>query len=89
MKRLNYYDLDDITLASGIYGINNTGGRENAPSNDSSGIKLGMIIIFNGRGLSLGGDPIVQIAVEYTTNIINIRSYWSSKWYNWRSVSLT
>ena len=89
MKRLNYYDIDDITLASGIYGINNTGGHENAPSNDSSGIKLGIIIIFNGRGLSLGGDPVVQIAVEYMAKKIKVRTYWATMWYDWVTISLT
>lgn len=89
MKRLNYYDLDDITLASGIYGINNTGGRENAPSNDSSGIELGIIIIFNGRGLSLGGDPVVQIAVEYMAKKIKVRTNWATMWHDWVTISLT
>lgn len=87
MRRLNYYDLDDINLESGIYGINNTGERENAPSNDSSGIHLGMIIIFNGKGMSLGGNPVVQIAVEYMANSIKIRTYWSTRWYEWVQIS--
>lgn len=87
MRRLNYYDLDDINLESGIYGINNTGERKNAPSNDSSGIHLGMIIIFNGKGMSLGGNPVVQIAVEYMANSIKIRTYWSTRWYEWVQIS--
>ena len=87
MRRLNYYDLDDINLESGIYGINNTGGRKDAPSNDSTGISLGMIIIFNGKGMSLGGNPVVQIAVEYMANSIKVRTYWSTKWYEWVQIA--
>lgn len=83
MRRLDFYDLDNINLESGIYGINNTGDRNNAPSNDSTGIHLGMVIIFNGKGKSLGGDPIVQIAIEYTGKSIKVRTYWSTKWYEW------
>lgn len=87
MRRLDYYDLNDINLESGIYGINNTGGRNDAPSNDSTGISLGMIIIFNGKEMSLGGNPILQIAVEYRSKIIKVRSYWSTVWNEWVQIA--
>lgn len=87
MKRLDFYDLDNINLESGIYGLNNSI-NNNAPSNNSSGILLGAVLIFNGNNLSIGGNPIVQIVVDYSIKTIKIRTYWVTKWYDWKSVSL-
>lgn len=87
MKRLNHYDLNDVSLESGIYGLNFS--FENAPSNESSQVGTGMIIIFNGKGLSFGGDPILQIAVNYIGEVIRFRTNWVGIWYDWKTISLT
>lgn len=87
MKRLDYYDLENVNLESGIYGLNSA--YANAPSNETSKVGSGMIIIFNGKGLSIGGNPILQIAIDYIGNTMKFRTNWTGEWYDWRTFSLT
>ena len=85
MNRLDLYDLNNMNLGSGIYGLNNTN-NDNSPSNNNSGIILGTVIIFNGNGLSGGGNPIVQIIIEYTGVRTKYRTNWVGNWNDWKQI---
>lgn len=72
------YDMDDTALPSGLYSINKglTGIR------NTSGIDHGMLVVFNGKGLSNGGSPIMQIVMGLSA--IKCRLYWLRSWGEWR-----
>lgn len=87
MKRINRYDLNDHTLPSGIYGINTTNQSDYTPENNTSGIPLGVAIIFEGNGLSLGGNPVVQIVIDYLGNSIRYRTWFIDHWNEWKTIN--
>lgn len=73
-------NIDDYT-SSGIYGIN----RDFWPDTDAP-IAFGCLLVFNGKGLAGGGNPIVQIAIDHSAENIKIRVYWIRSWYPWKNL---
>lgn len=69
------YDMNDKDLPSGMYGINADGMNI---TNNNSGINYGSLLVFNGKDLSIGGNPIIQIAVEMYGNIVKLRACWGT-----------
>ena len=78
IRREGNFDFDDTTLPSGIYSISRAGG---SPTGENwSGIEDGMLIVYNGAGLSYGGNPKVQVAISYNGLTIKFRVCWSGSW---------
>mgnify|MGYP000693606359 CR=1 FL=1 len=73
------YDMNDKDLPSGMYGINADGINI---TNNNSGINYGSLLVFNGKDLSIGGNPIIQIAVEMYGNIVKLRTCWGKTSFN-------
>lgn len=79
--RRNAIDLD-TTIESGVYGINKEI-TKNTPVAYGS-----LIVFFTGSNTALGGNPIVQVAVNETASIIKIRSSWLGQWASWKSITV-
>lgn len=83
MKRYkDSYDMNDISLPSGIYGIH----FDYSIKNNTTGFSLGSLIIINGTGLSHGGDPICQLAIS-NNGTIRYRIYWFGDWSLWKQIT--
>ena len=74
------YDMNDKNLPSGMYGINADGMNI---TNNNSGINYGSLLVFNGKDLSIGGNPIIQIAVEMYGATVKLRTCWGSTFKSW------
>ena len=75
------YDMNDVTLKTGVYGINADGGTV---SNNTSGVSFGMLIVFNGQYTAIGGNPIFQIAIS-NGGSYKTRFKWASDgWTTWK-----
>lgn len=72
------YDMDDTELPSGLYSVN----KGLTGIHNSSGIDHGMLVVLNGKGLSNGGSPIMQIVMGL--GAIKFRLCWLRSWGEWR-----
>ena len=72
------YDIDNITLQSGLYSIN----KDVVLGNTVPGINYGLLLVFNGNRLSNGGSPILQIAVS-NDSTVKFRFHWINSWRDW------
>jgi|SRR5690554_6296700 len=79
-------DVDDLTLKSGIYAFNNYLPLAKA-LNTPAGAMYGVLLVFNGTGIPVGGAPVVQIIIPDNATIIYLRLRWDTTSTPWRKLT--
>ncbi|MDD6016602.1 MAG: pyocin knob domain-containing protein [Prevotellaceae bacterium] len=74
---------------SGVWGYNaQIVGQLPSANSPGSSYKLGSLIVFHPVGTSAGGgNPVVQIYVQYNCSAVFIRTKWVNEWSGWKQVA--
>lgn len=74
----------DNLIENGIYAHN----HHQNPSFGTPENKHGLVIVFNGGyNTANGGNPILQVFIDATQNLIFFRSSWTGGWSEWKQIA--
>lgn len=82
-KNISNYDMNDLTLRNGIYGIS----KDTNISNNTSGIDYGCLLNATGKDVSIifNGNCGFQLAIGHSGDSVKIRVLWGT-WKEWLTI---
>ena len=82
-KNISNYDMNDLTLRNGIYGISKDGNI----SNNTSGINYGCLLNATGKNVSIlfNANCGFQLVIDQSGNSVKIRALWGT-WKEWLTI---
>ena len=82
-KNISNYDMNDLTLRNGIYGISKDGNI----SNNTSGINYGCLLNATGKNVSIlfNANCGFQLAIDQSGSSVKIRALWGT-WKEWLTI---
>ena len=82
-KNISEYDMNDLTLRNGIYGIS----KDANISNNTSGINYGCLLNATGKNVSIlfNANCGFQLAIDQSGASVKIRALWGT-WKEWLTI---